>query len=478
MSRDLIFIDDYIKSNNLEYLAMDFFLEQKRSRSSNELNEKQKTKAQIQGAQALRVGILRKRLGLSLREFCLAVAVAPLYQWFCGINRFSSAEIFTKSYVNTLENTLSDKFLKDLNVESNRALFNKDSCQKMGFDEEFNLNNLYADPTCIKANIHYPVDWVLFRDLIRTSMLKVTLIRDAGINVRMSETPKEFISKINNLCIKMSMNYRTKDAKKKRKSTFREMVKLLNCVLGHAKSHMEKLSKNLGQANMSLVKAMDIIDTLEDLLRKAPDVILVARKRIISEKIILREEKILSIYENEVHIITRHKDGARSEFGNTMQLVEQRDGFIVDYDLLEEYSPGDSNLFIESLDRIAKNYGLSGVKSVCGDRGCDSKKVREKIEDLNEKFNVNILNTVAPRSSTELVEKLKDDEFSKHQGRRASTESRIATTKRICGNPMKQKGIRNRQVHLGWSVFSHNLFKAAKLNREQDRLKIEPPIAA
>lgn len=33
---------------------------------------------------------------------------------------------------------------------------------------------------------------------------------------------------------------------------------------------------------------------------------------------------------------------------------------------------------------------------------------------------------------------------------------------------MKQKGIRNRKIHLGIAVFSHNLMKLARLHREQE----------
>ena len=45
--------------------------------------------ARINAVLACRMSILRKHLGLSLRKFSLALSHSDLYQWFCGINRFS-----------------------------------------------------------------------------------------------------------------------------------------------------------------------------------------------------------------------------------------------------------------------------------------------------------------------------------------------------------------------------------------------------
>jgi len=54
------------------------------------------------------------------------------------------------------------------------------------------------------------------------------------------------------------------------------------------------------------------------------------------------------------------------------------------------------------------------------------------------------------------------------QRRRSTTEAKVAHIKKITDNPMKQKGIRNRKIHLGIAVFSHNLMKLARLHREQE----------
>jgi hypothetical protein len=48
----------------------------------------------------------------------------------------------------------------------------------LALSEPINFQNIYFDSTCLKAPIHYPVDWVLLRNATRTLMKATVLIRD------------------------------------------------------------------------------------------------------------------------------------------------------------------------------------------------------------------------------------------------------------------------------------------------------------
>ena len=61
---------------------------------------------------------------------------------------------------------------------------------------DIELNTIWMDSTCLKANIHYPVDWVLLRDATRTLAKALNLIRKHGLKNRM-EAPGEFLKRIN-----------------------------------------------------------------------------------------------------------------------------------------------------------------------------------------------------------------------------------------------------------------------------------------
>ena len=68
-------------------------------------------------------------------------------------------------------------------------------------EEGITMDDYFADSTCVKANIHYPVDWVLLRDATRTLIKAVKVIRKHGLKNRMDE-PSDFINGMNKLCIK------------------------------------------------------------------------------------------------------------------------------------------------------------------------------------------------------------------------------------------------------------------------------------
>lgn len=69
----------------------------------------------------------------------------------------------------------------------------KDNLLKL--ETAISLNEYFADSTCVKANIHYPVDWVLLRDATRTLVKAVKVIRKHGLKNRMDEPSSLNISR-------------------------------------------------------------------------------------------------------------------------------------------------------------------------------------------------------------------------------------------------------------------------------------------
>ena len=73
-----------------------------------------------------------------------------------------------------------------------------DGKQVLDLEEPLDLSAMFLDTTCVKAHIHFPVDWVLLRDGVKSLVQSVELIRSHGLKSRMCE-PQEFITKINRL---------------------------------------------------------------------------------------------------------------------------------------------------------------------------------------------------------------------------------------------------------------------------------------
>src|SRR5205807_4017251 len=122
--------------------------------------------------------------------------------------------------------------------------------QKLKLAEALKLESYFLDTTCMKLNIHYPVDWVLLRDAARTLMKATMLIRKRGLKVRMEE-PEEFLKRMNQLCIRMTHARRKKDGKRVRKAVLREMKKLSKIIAAHAERHREVLEQRWQETDLT-----------------------------------------------------------------------------------------------------------------------------------------------------------------------------------------------------------------------------------
>jgi len=467
----LIAIDDIIAVSDLEDPVIEYFLDVAcvnkyisvwGTDKSAQLSGNERLNAHANAVMALRMSILRKRLSLSLRKFSLALSHSDLYKWFCGINRFSVPKVPGKSTVGDLENSLPPELIEEVE----RRLFHvvQDETSQI-LCEPLDFGQSYFDCTCISSNIHHPVDWILLRDATRTLMKATVRIRKVGLCHRMPVEPSAFISKMNKLCMEMTFAKRQKGAKKLRKAILRKMKKLVKRVCKHAMNHLKLLESKWETVEMSRSQAKDILKRITNVTDKLDTAIKNAHERIIGERKVANEDKILSLYEDDVNVIVRRKTGAEVEFGNTLYLAEQSDGIIIDWKLFADQAPADCKMLEESHKRIEERLGVK-VKLMAGDRAFDSKTNRQYMQSHD------IFNAVCPRNLSLLVERREENEFREAQNRRSQTEARISILSNcFCGSPMKQKGFGNRYIHMGLSVLSHNLWVLARLKIAQEKAR-------
>ena len=328
------------------------------------------------------------------------------------------------------------------------------------------LEEYFLDTTCLKANIHFPIDWVLLRDGVRTLMKATTLIRAQGLKGRM-EAPEEFLRRINRLSIEMTQQRRQKESKKGRKRVLREMKKLVQTVRAHAQRHRELLDGNWEQTEWTRPQTEQVLGRIDRVLELLPRAQKQAHERIIGGRLVENKEKILSLYESDVHVVVRGKAGADVEFGNTVLIGENRQGLILDFQICKDQAPADSRLLTESLLRVWENLGRK-VGAVAGDRGFFS---ADNNELLNESETFNAL---CPRQPEQLKTRMKEEKFARMQRRRSQTEARIGILKQgFFGQPMRAKGFANRELALAWGVLTHNLWVLARM-RKSKRQKSSP----
>lgn len=411
--------------------------------------------------QALRCNYLRHELGRSFRETAFFIASSEDFQRFTMSGDFAFAKCPGKSRLQEFSVLMSHEEIKKLNALLYSEFSDSLNIDKYALPKALDTEVILMDSFCIESNIHFPVDWVLLRDAVRTLIKSILCIRRHSLTHRIPE-PGTFSSKMNSLCIEMTNSRRKQNARKRRKWIFRKMKSLVRIVKEHAVRYRNILDARWYESDLSRPEAEQILKRLDNVLDKLPAAIKQANDRIISGTLTESGDKILSLYDESASVIVRGKDGAEVEFGNELLLVEQKDGFIVDYQLYQDKT-ADTNKLQTYLDSLK-----SGVHALVADRGFSSKANSNRLEKHN------IYNGICPRSVTELTEKRKDPEFRKLQTRRSQTEGRIAAVKRFIRRFSPCSSFEDKQSNISWAVLSHNLNLLARLMTAAQKCKIAP----
>ena len=457
---DLERIDANLHSSGAESLAIDFAIEELKAGAS--VADRQR-RARF-GMAALRMELLRHLLGLpSFRSYSRALAGSDLLADFCGIRDLEGIHWSSKSTLDRASKFYSEEQLEKLNQLLTETCADAEYCGDVGLKEAVDVSVCLVDSTCLEANIHYPVDWVLLRDVSRTLLKAIKLIRGEKLLNRMEQTPEQLARQMNRLCIEMTHTHRRKDGRKRRKAILREMKRLLRRIGRHARKHRDILKERQEQTRWSEPQAQRIIARIEEKLEQVAQVIHQAHERIIGGRLIASKDKILSTHEGDLHTLVRHKAGKPVEFGNGLFLAESPGGFILDYHLYRDTPPADTQKLTESLARQQAMDIDQAVAAVVGDRGFDSRKIARELDDDD------ISNLICPRNPAKLKERMSESTFAAMQKRRGATEARIAILKNNGGGRVcRAKGFNNRATAIGFGVLAHNLWWIARVIRNAD----------
>jgi hypothetical protein len=406
----------------------------------------------------LRCTILRTLLQEDYRGFSCALAGSPLYQWFCLVDALDEVRVPSKSELQRFAHWLDAAQMRQM-IER-LLLAGMDPAGPLDLTEPVDLEDYFVDTTALKANVHFPVDWILLRDATRTLMKAVTLIRREGLKTRM-EPPAEFLRRINRLCIEMTHSRRKPESRKERKRVLRGMKKLVKVVGRHARKHRDLLDLEWEKTDWTRRQAEQVLGRIDQVLELLPRAQKQAHERIIGERKVANAEKILSLYEPEIQVLVRGKAGAEVEFGNKLLLGENRQGIILDYQLWPESVPADASVLVESLERVV--VGMKRKMGAVGsDRGFASKANSGGLAWAE------IFDGLCPKSPAALKERMKEPQFVRMQKRRSQTEARISILQRgFLGRPMRAKGFEHRELAVAWGVLTHNLWMLARLKREK-----------
>jgi len=410
---------------------------------------------------ALRCNIARHLTGESYRLFSIKLADSNLFQWFTSISAFGSRKAISKSSLERYEKCFDEELVAETIRECLASLTNTNQALNSGLYHSIDCKNIFTDSTCVKANIHFPVDWVLLRDAAKSLLSAIKTIRTQGLKHRMIE-PHLFLKQMNKLCIVMTQVRRKKDSKKQRKIIFRKMKELSACIAKHGNRYRQLLINDWEKTNWTHVQAQQVIHRIDLILEQLPAATKQAHERIIGERIVPSEDKILSLYDKDVRVIVRGKAGNEVEFGQGLLLTEQVNGLIIDWELFANQPPSDGKLLKPMINRIEKYYGA--IESCCADRAFSDKKNDVFLQEHK------IFNAICPRSPKQLQEKLLDPIFLSLQTRRSQTEARIGIFKNVfLGKPLRSRITACKKTAIAWCVLTHDLWVLSRMALADER---------
>lgn len=421
--------------------------------SQEELESFNQLKFQKAARQALRCNIARGLHQESYRSFSTHLAESRLLQWFCLVDCLDTIAVPAKSTLQRFAQMYCPEEIQQINaLLLGQAALPEGPLQ---LAEPIELDTLFMDSTCVKANIHFPVDWVLLRDAARTIIAGIECIRRHGLRHRIP-APESLISTVNAHCIAMTQCYRKKDGKKMRKTIFRRLKKIVKLIASHGRRYVELLEKQWSRTDWSQAQARQKIDNMKNVLDQLPEAQRQAHQRLIGKGPVPNEEKILSLYEPEVHVIARGKAGAAYEFGNGLLLAENPQGLLVHWEFFKESPPQDSSMVIPVIEKVEALHDLE-VKAVTGDRIFDTKANAQYLKDRE------IFNGLCDRGRAKRRGELEKQAYLGMQRRRAQTEGRIGLFKNnFLGRPLRMKGFKSREQAVAWAVLTHNVWVLAR----------------
>lgn len=418
-----------------------------------------------------RIAILRTlKGGVAVRDLEITLADSPLERWFCFIESFDRIKAPSKSTIDRAKNAVSPQTLEQAAKMLLQKAASTPDCfdpliekalNCLGLEMPANLLEVWYDGTCHSPNIHFPVDWVQLGDCCRTLLKAVATIRRHGIINRMPKgATKQLLHDLNQLSIALGNARRRKDSKRTRKKILRELKTFAKRMARHARAHRDLLEKHRStRTDLSEGQAALILNRIDGVLAQLPQAIKQAHERIIGERRVPNDQKILSIYEPTVKVLKRGKSGAEVEYGNQLLIGENRDGLITHWELFEDVR-ADSRRLLEAIEKTEDTIGAP-LQKVVGDKGFSD----EKTHDQLKKERPGLIDHICPRSPAKLSEKKKSDpEFSQSQTRRSQTEGRIAIlTKNYQKGRSLSKGLDSQRQELRWVMLSHNLRKLARM---------------
>ena len=275
-----------------------------------------------------------------------------------------------------------------------------------------------TDTTVTEANIHYPTDASLLRDVVRVVTRTVQKIKTAvKAKVLFRSRIKTIQQRVYGIA-KVLKN-RTNQAKIRVKQLTGEIAAITSKVLHEAEVVSKQVTKQAGMMSLALGLALDKQLTLgKQLLEQTLQVLAGAKI----------QDRIVSFFQPRMRPISKGKLGKSVEFGKKVEITESEHNIITDYQI-HVGNPNDANLFLQGVKRHEQRFKHS-PSLVATDRGGWSE------ENLTELKLMGVKHISIPKRGYKTKQRTRTEHsqwFQAAQRWRAGGEGKISWLKRSFG---------------------------------------------
>ena len=187
---DLEKISEDLQGSGIEEQAIEYALENLGSGSDS-----QKQRNAEFAPIALRMELLRHLLGTpSFRSFSRSLASSDLLADFCRVRMLDGIRWTSKSTLERASKFFNSEQVAQLNEKLCEIVCDQDLSKQVDLKQAVDASICLVDSTCLEANIHFPVDWVLLRDVSLTLLKAIELIRSEDLLNRMPKSSKKRVS--------------------------------------------------------------------------------------------------------------------------------------------------------------------------------------------------------------------------------------------------------------------------------------------
>jgi IS5 family transposase len=387
----------------------------------------------------LRLMFLKYRFGLGYERLCRHVADSISWRRFCRIGLETSVP--DESTIRKITRRCGPELVEALNRELLAVAHQRG---------QVDVERVRADTTVVEADIKYPTDSGLLTAATCRIASRLRRLRSAG--VRISFTDRTSAARALQHSIGVWLRRRSDEAKA-------EVLVITGQLADLAAAAVTEATKAL-QYKAQRRQVRRLLEDLAVLVERTERVIAQARCRVQGDQP-AGATRLVSLHEPDARPIRKGRLGKPVEFGYKAQVLDNRDGLILDHSV-HIGNPSDTELLRPAIERIATRLGAT-PSLVTADRGYWDSTIETDLAAAG------VTTVVIPRTGKCSAARARiehADDFVDSVKWRTGCEGRVSHLKRDWAwRRTRMRGHAGARTWCAHGVFAHNLVKLIQLRR-------------